>query len=577
MTSQTTGPDEQRLAEVLRQEAERVVVADDTLARIRARVASPASTPELPRRVHPPARTRRGLLAGAAVAGLAAAVTLVVGLGLHPDASPQPVETPGPLPSAAPTYDAQPGRNSLDVYRVRTRADGRPLLAIETIPVTPPLQPRQALDALFHERPLEASDHSVLDDGGTVVASTREEEAALVVDLAAVDEGTRADSRAVADLWVQAWVHTLQSAYASDKPVLITLHGRPLTLYGQVDTRRPIAATDVPTTQDQRIFVPRPGQRVTSPVTFGANLPAGTYIWRVRDQSGRLVDSTGVEGETGGYQGPAFDLPPGRYRASVSAEAGTRTARFASTVDFEVTGPAPDAAPHPVTDPPVTVLATTAVYYASSEGPGLVRERRTRHDPAVLLEDYLATAPSWSGTEASALRPARVRSVTVTGDRVVVDLATLPRVPAGVAASSLRRQAAAFVRTVQSVTSSRAPVAVTLGGAPATFLGQRVLVAPTGRDARVSERDDPFPQTPHDPGRAEVVGRLREGRVATWSLADAVTQRTLFQGTVPPADATTGVYAFAVDAPPGRYLLSVTSRKGVGRSGTTTDVELVVR
>ena len=44
MTSTTTGPDEQRLSEALEREADRLVVGDQGLARIQARLGSPEST-----------------------------------------------------------------------------------------------------------------------------------------------------------------------------------------------------------------------------------------------------------------------------------------------------------------------------------------------------------------------------------------------------------------------------------------------------------------------------------------------------------------------------------------------------
>ena len=322
MNSPTTRPDEQRLAEVLRAEADRLVVTEDGLADLRARLAR-QPTPSAPRRS---TRWRRGLPAGAAALALAAAVSVVVGIGLRPDATPQPVETPLPPPTAAPSYPAQPARSTVDVYRVRSGPGALPRLAVETVAITPPLDPRQAMEALFTLPPLNAADHSVLDDGRDVVASTRETEDALVVDLSAVDQVSRAPSRAVAEVWVQAWVRTLQSAYGSDKPVLITLRGRPTTLYGAVDTSRPIRSTGAPTVQDQRIFVPRPGQSVTSPVSFGANLPAGTFLWKVTDDAGRTVERTGVAGRgrlrRAGVRAAPGPLPGLRHRRPRLVDAG---------------------------------------------------------------------------------------------------------------------------------------------------------------------------------------------------------------------------------------------------------------
>lgn len=553
---------EQRLAEVLRQEAERVVPAPDALARIQQRVAAPAVRPA----------SRRRVAFGVSVVGLAAALALVVGLGLHPGTTSPPVQTPGPVPSAAPTYDTDLGRSTVDVYRVRDGADG-PRLAVETVAATAPYDPRQAVDALFGLKPLADADASVLLDGDNVVASTRETADALVLDMSRVDQASRAPSPEVARLWVQAWVRTLQSAYSSDKPVLITLRGRPTELYGSVGTSRPIASADDPTVQDQRIFVPRPEQEVTSPVSFGAGLPTGDFTWTVTDQAGRVVDSTGYSG-TGGYGGPGFDLPAGRYRATVAAEPGSRAAGFRRTVDFVVTGPAAAPSATPVSDPATGPLDLVAAYWALGDG-RLTREWRTRRDPATVLTDYLTTAPGTSGAEVSGLDPRdRVSSVTQTGSRLTVDFSVL-RAPARGSSASLRRQAAAFARTVQSVVGADLPVAVTLAGEPVSFLGQPAS-APLPTGGRVSAKPGIYPQAPHDAGRAEVVGVLPARTVsATYLVNDGVSEVTRYQGTIPLPSPRTGAYAFSLAVPSGRYQLEVTTRNA-GGDGFTTLADLVV-
>ena len=71
MTSQTSRPEE-RLAEALRREADQVPLSADPLGQIQARVRPSGTT-------HRPERFRR-LVLGLSAVGLAAAVSLVVGL-----------------------------------------------------------------------------------------------------------------------------------------------------------------------------------------------------------------------------------------------------------------------------------------------------------------------------------------------------------------------------------------------------------------------------------------------------------------------------------------------------------------
>lgn len=559
------GPDEQRLTEALRQEADRVVLAPDALARIQHRLAAPVSRP---------ARTPRRLALGAAAVGLAAALALVAGVGLRPDTAPPPVQSPGPVPSVAPTIEANPGRGTVDVYRVRSGA-GAPRLAVEPVPVTTPYDFRQAMDALFGLKPLNEADDSSLDDGRNVVRGTRETPTALVLDMSQVDQVSRPASHAVAEVWVQAWVRTLQSAYNSDLPVLITLDGHATTLYGTVDTSRPIASAEAPTLQDRRIFVPRPDSSVTSPVSFGANLPGGRYQWTVTDAAGHTVNGTGWSGSAG-YGGPGFELKPGRYRASVVAERGTGTPSFRSSVDFQVTGLAAPTTTGPVVDPPTTLLQTRPVYYAQPDGAGLVGERRTLRDATTMVQDYLAVPPTSSSLVISGFSARnRVRSVGEQGGRLVVDFAELRAPRLSLDDRSLERQAAAFARTVQGITGRSEPVVVTLDGKPAPFLRQGRIDSAAAADVTVAVEAVPYPQVAHDPGHAEIVGRAGPRRTATWRLEDAASQQTLFEGPVPALDQATGDYAFRVDVPAGRYLLEVTVRNTKG-IGFTTLVDLSV-
>ena len=577
----TTSRDEQRLAEALRREADRLVVGDHGLAEIRARLATggPVGSSPVTAGTSPPrsSRLRRGVLTGAAAVGLAAAVSLAVSIGLRPDSTPQPVETPALPPVVATTYDTSPGRSTVDIYRVRSSpSPERPRLARETVGVTQPYEPRQALDALFGLPALNRADDSQLDDGLNVVAGTAETADALVLDMAEVDELSSPVSRAVAEVWVQAWVRTLQSAYDSDKPVLITVGGRPTTLYGLVDTSRPIAAADTPVVRDEAIFVPRPDQPVTSPVSFAADLPAGAFTWRVTGADGRQVGAEReIEGD-GGDSGPVVELPAGRYRVTVTSGPDSTTADFRRSVAFEVTGPAATTGPPPVTEPPTTPLDTVDVFYPSSEGPGFLRERRIRRDPVLVLADHLVLPPTGSASSAAGLgADDRIGSVTVQPDRVVVDFAVLGPAAPGTRPALLRRQAAAFVETVQSVTGRDLPVLVTRQGAPASLFGQTSLAGLSIAAREVTEEDVIHPQVARDPGRAEVVGSLAEGVTATYTLDDVVTRRTSVQGTVPVTDPASGDYAFSVPIPAGRYLLTVQGTDAGGEDLTEV-VEVTV-
>ena len=105
----------------------------------------------------------------------------------------------------------------------------------------PPYAPRQSLDALFSTAPVNKSNSDVLSNGRNKVASTQETDAAIVVDMAAIDTESEPVDGEAAAVWLQAWVDTIQDGYRIDKPVLITLQRKPINLYGYLDTSRPIA------------------------------------------------------------------------------------------------------------------------------------------------------------------------------------------------------------------------------------------------------------------------------------------------------------------------------------------------
>ena len=495
---------------------------------------------------------------------------------MRQEATPQPVHSPGPAPTV--TEEPNPGRTTVDVYRVREVArGGYPVqLSVETVSTRTPYDPRQALEALFGLPPLAKADSPAMVSPENVVAGTSETADALVLDMTSVDETSRPGSAALAEVWVQSWVRTLQSAYNSDKPVLITVGGAPARLFGSVDTTRPIRESDVPVTQDQRIYIPRPSQQVTSPVQLTAVLPEGDFFWRItRDGGGSFEPVTIGVSAIGGWRLMPADLPPGRYHALLADEPGSGTRPFRQTVAFEVVAATTGPDRPVVKDPPTVALETVAVYWATRSNGTLVREYRTRRDPGAVLTGYFRLPSSGEGRDRSGLDPrTRVRAVTRTQDGSVVDFSTLPTARSGLSQPARARQATAFARTVQSLMGDSRPVRVTLDGRPSTFLGQPVLDRPAS--SRVQDDEGPFPQPADDPGRAEIVGRLADPTSAgTYSIQDEVSQEVLVRGALPAADPTTGVYAFSLAVPAGRYELEVATRdrKGVGN---LTVVDLIV-
>lgn len=560
VSSAIRGPEEQRLAEALRQEAERVTPAPEALALIQRRVATGPPAPRLA-----PAH-RRATVAVAGALALAAAVSVVVGLGLRTSADPTPVEHP----TAAPTYGVDPPRSQVDIYRVRLRA-GSPVLSVEAVSTSEPFQPRAALDALLGTAPLAAADNSALNNGRNVVDSTSETMDALVIDLSAADQTTRPDTPALAQAWLQAWVHTTQSAYHSELPVLIRLHGQPFTLYG-VDTTRPITATHLPEVRDVGIQMPRPGQSLVSPVQLAANLPSGDYQWKVVDTRGKTVFSDGVSGSAG-YGTFKADLQPGSYRAVVSGRSEPAARAFRREVSFVVTGPATEPAVDPVTDPSTTPLDAVAVYWATPDG-RFVRELRVRRDPAEMLTDYFML-PAASDEAARLQTGNRVRSVTVTADAVVVDFSQLQSGPIDRPTDLPGHQAEAFGATVRSIVGGQLPIRFTRDGKQVLFLGYGAL--PDALPAKLTDSDPaPYPQPVHESGRAEIVGVTKNpGAPTTYVLYDAVTHEARFQGTVPGVDPRTRRYAFALAAPSGRYLLEV-HNTDVHEQGWLSEADLTV-
>ena len=351
-------PYEDRLSRALDAEAERVDPAPDALATILSRVgndAQPAAVVHLGvvrRRRH----VRNGVVAGVLAVGMAAAATIFVATGgIKQDAVPQPAQTPISTPSnAAPTptnsdptdpITFNPPRPSVarTVYRVEDhpkQTGGLVGLFIEYVRNDRPLHPRQSLDALFSLPAVNSSNSAPLANGRNKVASTKETDKVIEVDLSQIDtqsdpQGTANDAMTAA-IFVQAWVATIQDAYRTDKPVLFTLNGKPTTLYGYVDTRRPISRDNsIKPTESSNIFLPREGEEISSPIDLAYSIPDGDYIWQVVNlDTGFKADVPG-DGGGGGFRSLGdIDVPKGRYRATILSDSNSQTPTFKRSVTF---------------------------------------------------------------------------------------------------------------------------------------------------------------------------------------------------------------------------------------------------
>lgn len=223
--------EELRFAEALEQQANEIDPPDG-LAAIQARLIEPSAkvipfrTPDRSGR----SRRRNGVVAGVVAIGLAAAATIfAVSGGINQQASPDPAKNPLSNKKAATFDPPQPG-GSFTIYRIGddpSQAGEQPALFEEYARNKAPYAPRQALDALFTTPPVDKNLSDLFNAGSNKVASTEETENAIVVDMAKIDRAREpagtVDNAGIAAVWVQAWVDTIQDAYNSDKPVLITL------------------------------------------------------------------------------------------------------------------------------------------------------------------------------------------------------------------------------------------------------------------------------------------------------------------------------------------------------------------
>lgn len=340
--------EEKRLAAALTTEAERVRPSADGWRFISSRLAQEPAQP-----ASPAGRPRRNSVIAAALAvGLAAAATIFATTGgVRRDSTPGPALTPTAVmaPTSTPGLSATLGpasRTSWTVYRLSydsSNPSGFPVLRREEVPVSPPYEPRQALDEMFSTPP--ADPLSVAGEGANRVASVRLTEQAIVLDMGAVNQtrpsGMVGDAM-VAKARIQSWVWTLQDAYATKKPVLITLNGKPFTLLGAVDTKDPIRrSSSLEVVSAHEIFMPRAGESVTSPVVLRANVPAGVLHWQVEDLlSGKTLFNQTLKNNSSAHTvGFVRDLPPGQYRFTVNLVPPEKSLPpFERSVDFEVSG-----------------------------------------------------------------------------------------------------------------------------------------------------------------------------------------------------------------------------------------------
>jgi hypothetical protein len=577
-------PYEDRLSRALDAEAEQLEPSPDALATILGRVGDEGSESAAVLQLEAGRRrrhVRNGVVAGVLAVGMAAAATIfAVSGGIKQDAVPQPGQTPigtptapaptptDPDPTGTVTFDPPRPSVARTVYRVQDhpkQTGGLVGLFVEYVRNEPPYAPRQSLDALFSVPAVNQSNSAPLANGRNKVASTKETDAAIEVDLSQVDtqndpQGTGSDAMTAA-VYVQAWVYTIQDAYSSDKPVLFTLKGKPTTLYGQVDTARPISRDrSLKPADSYDIFLPRDGEKVTSPIDLTASAPAGDYLWRlVNLETGFKPDVAGQSGSGGFRSIGAIDLPKGRYRATMLSDPGTKTPSFKRSVTFTVTGDGtPPPSTSPQTDPPIGRLELTPVYFAGKE-PGLIEEWRPKSSAESAVQTLFDGATGSDLVDRSAWQGVEVQAVTRIEKQIIVDVALPQSWPAGrldpTAAQALASTAAGYFR-------SKLPVVL-------TYTNHSVPLASPGavQDMKISQAAEPFQPisdtTVSSP--VAIVGGLPDTKsTAIWYVSDGITDEPLFQG-VAPVNAADRTYGFTLDLKPGRYNLTVATTSAKDR------------
>lgn len=288
-------------------------------------------------------RRRRRVLGGAiAAVAVAAAFTVAVVLGWHPlVVTPAPV---APATTSVPRYDA--AIPTLVVYRTTAGVYPPPdpgpaggpapdafTLTPERMRTDSPDVGRAALEALFTTPPVQPGNTSWLDQKIAQkidITSVTVSGGLIRVDLNAF--ASQVFTEPEAHVMAQTWVRTLQDTLGVRDDVVIRLRGRPFWLYYAVDTTEPL-------TRDESVRVvrptgfdsPRQGDVVPSPFVLLGSATAGP------DEPARLqvvdIDTGAIayeqelpapgEREAAVDVEPVLTLPPGRYRASLSASGGT--------------------------------------------------------------------------------------------------------------------------------------------------------------------------------------------------------------------------------------------------------------
>ncbi|HEY0238677.1 MAG TPA: hypothetical protein VGC37_08530 [Friedmanniella sp.] len=568
------------LTRMLRAEADEVSVSPEAWAQVQARVAAErrrASNQGQGRRRGRRVRSRwLGPVAAVLTLGLVVAGLLLVTIGgLHRTAAPGPARSPSAAPtpgSPAPTgggrtaaaetgfRPSQP-RVAWTVYRAGP--DG---LYTDAAPARAPYDPVQAMDALFQQGPTVPGADVVPGNQTNRVASLTYVDDVVHLDMAAVDDQTRpagAKGAAQARRWVAAWVRTAGAAFDSYGQVLITLNGRPTTLYGVVDTTKPLFDPMITVKHPAGLYFPADSASVTSPVALAAMPGAVGDKLVVRDaRSGDVVSSVTADAGGGGQTvlTAAPELGPGDYTMALLRRSG----QAEPSHRFTVSGSAPSGARVPVTDPATSAIATTFLYYPGPDQHLLAEPR-----PRTSLADAVAgISGEPSGDDASwPFGSLKVASVRDDGDQVVVDYSADDKVwPGKPDAAVATFWAQSLVRTVSAYEGRPTAVRVTLKGRAFRLFGLLDTTEPFSYRAvdTTTTAEVALPDSVPTPGPLQVVGAAgADADHVTWYVVDRVSQETLYQGHAPLAADRT--YAFALPVPAGRYELRVDSVSTSGR------------
>jgi len=563
----------------LRTEADEVSASPDAWAAVQARVD--AEQRRKPTYGHAGRRKVRarpvwlGPIAAVVALGLVVAGLLIVTTsGLHRTATPGPARSPSAAPTSA-TASTESGQTSAagsgfrptqprvawTVYRAGP--DG---LYTDAAPARAPYDPVQAMDALFQQAPTVPGADVVPGNERNRVASLTYADHVVHLDLAAVDDQTRpsgSKGAAQARRWVDAWVQTAGAAFEGGSQVLITLNGSPTTLYGVVDTTKPLFSFMLEVKHPAALYFPAESASVTSPVAVAAMPSAvGDRLVVRAAKNGEVVSSVTADASGGGETvlTSAPELAPGDYTVGLVRRSGQTEPQHR----FTVSGSAPSGARVPVTDPPTSAIATTSIYYPGPDQHLLAETR-----PRTSLTDAVAgISGEPSGNDASwPFGALTLGSVREDAGEVVVDYTADEKFRSGhpdAAVASFWAQG--LVHTVSAYEGRPTAVRVTFRGKPFRLFGLLDTTEPFSYravDTRVTE-DVSLPTSVPTPGPLQVLGAVgADADHVTWYVIDRVSKETLYQGNAPVAADRT--YAFALAVPAGRYELRIDSLTSGGR------------